>query len=91
MKILPCFRPEEDLIERLREKKSGEEAEKEISKTGQLCAIASDPTSDVTDGSVKEMDAWRIGVIGGMNHGWERRTTTFEEARYQDPGIVRLS
>ena len=46
LKILPCFRPEEDLIERLREKKSSEE--KEISKTGQLCAIASDPTSDAT-------------------------------------------
>ena len=89
LKILPCFRPEEDLIERLREKKSSEEGERDLENRSTLRdCIRSD--SNRRDGSVKEMDAWRIGVIGGMNHGWKRTTTTLE-ARYQDPEFFRLS
>ena len=36
LKILPCFRPEEDLIERLREKKSSEEGERDLENRSAL-------------------------------------------------------
>ena len=56
LKILACFRPEEDLIEGLREKKS------EISKNRSTLRDCIYPKRRFSE---REMDARRIGVIGG--------------------------
>ena len=75
LKILPCFRPEEDLIERLREKKSSVgEGERDLENRSASFA----PSHPIRQATRRFRE--RDGCVAnrrnrGMNHGWKRTTT----------------